>query len=214
MLGACGLPLGPTRFDLKIDEQSLAWALGVVPRFAIHLSLNSAKATREWPLKHHMMMLRALWTRHPDLVVVTSSAAKARERSRLAEFIGMLKDERLQQLPENLCISRLAAVLQRCRIHIGPDSGVLHLAVALGVPTVSFFRQQGAYKSFLPTGPQHRVISVACKCIDHHDAPCEQLGQAECFATIPPDKVVGLVSSALETTHCPALDGLPGGSKL
>jgi lipopolysaccharide heptosyltransferase III len=198
VLAACGLPLGAARFNLKVDEQSSAWAATVVPRFALHLSINSAKATREWPLKHHVEMLHALWDKYPDLVVLTSTAAKPREQERLREFLDLASDARLQALPEKLSIPQLAAVLRRCRLHIGPDSGVLHLAVALEVPTVSFFREQGAYQSFLPKGSHHRVISVPCGCIDHHDAPCERLGRAECFAQIQPGHVAGLVCEELE----------------
>jgi ADP-heptose:LPS heptosyltransferase len=199
VLAACGLTLGPARFDLKVDEQSLAWAARAAPPSAVHLSVNSAKAIREWPLEHHVVMLREVWAKHPDLVVVASTGTRERERERLQQFVGLVKDARLQVLPENLTIPQLAAVLKRCRLHIGPDSGVLHLAVALDVPTISFFREQGAYKSFMPGGPRHQVISMPCSCVDHQDAPCESLGRAECFARIEPARVAALVSKQLAT---------------
>ncbi len=199
MLAACGLKLRPARFDLILDEQSSAWAATVVPTSAVHLSINSAKATREWPLEHHVAMLQAVWTKHPDLMMVASTGAKDRERKRLQQLVDLVKDARLQVLPENLTIPRLAAVLKRCRLHIGPDSGVLHLAVALSVPTISFFREQGAYKSFMPRGRLHRVISMPCTCVDQKDAPCESLGRAECFAQIEPARVAALVSEQLWT---------------
>lgn len=198
MLAACGLVLGPPRFDLKVDEPSSHWAANLVPPLAIHISINSAKATREWPLEHHLKLLHILWAKFPELVILASSAANQREQQRLASFIDLVKDARLRLLPENLSIPQLAGVLQRCRLHLGPDSGVLHLAVALGVPTVSFFREQGAYKSFMPGGPGHRVISVPCDCIDHRYAPCERLGRAECFARIDPSQVAGMVIEQLE----------------
>jgi len=65
------------------------------------------------------------------------------------------------------------------------------------VRTISFFRQQGTYKSFMPAGSNHRVISMPCHCIDHRHAPCEQLGLAECFAQIQPARVAGLVREQL-----------------
>src|SRR5262249_8224969 len=159
MLGACGVPLGKARFDLRIGEEEQAWAAQVVPPSAIHISLSSAKATREWPVEHHVQMFRFVWARHPQLVVLASSSAQERERRRLEELAVKVGDKRFQVLPI-LNIAKLAAVLKRCKLHVGPDSGVLHLAVALDVPTVSFFREQGAYKSFMPRGTHHQVISM------------------------------------------------------
>ena len=198
VLAACGMKLGTVRFGLRIDEHKADWAATIVPSFAMHLSLNSAKATREWPLEHHVQMLEALWTQHPSLAVLATSAVNPREQERLRQFTSLVNDTRLHVLPGTLDIPQLAAVLSRCRLHLGPDSGVLHLAVALGVPTVSFFREQGAFRSFMPSGSRHRVISVPCGCIDHRNAPCEQLGRAECFAQIQPGQVARLVGELLK----------------
>jgi ADP-heptose:LPS heptosyltransferase len=203
VLAACGLSPGEVRFDLAIDEPTARWAASVVPPFAMHLSLNSAKPTREWPLEHHAQMLLAVWREHPRLAVLATSAANPREQERLRQFTALLHDPRLQVLPGNLNIPQLAALLRRSRLHLGPDSGVLHLAVALGVPTVSFFREQGAFRSFMPSGPLHRVISAACHCIDHRNAPCEQLGRAECFAGIQPARVAQLVMELLRQDRLP-----------
>ena len=203
-LAACGVPLGPVRFDLKLDPEAMVWAEGVVPRFAMHVSLNSSKATREWPLEHHVAMFREVWSVHPELQVVISTGAKERERQRLNAFAAMLTDSRLHVITQTTTISQLAALLKHCRLHLGPDSGVLHLAFALGVPTVSFFREQGAYKSFMPVGPDHRVISTPCRCVDDRDSECERQNRGECFARIEPLRVARLVSDALE-----ACRGLP-----
>ena len=197
MLAACGVPLGPARFDLQIDPACAQWAAGQVREPAIHVSVNAAKPTREWPLDHHAALLRAVWARHPELTVMASSGADSRQRQRLRTLAGLVSDARLRILPEDLTIPQLAAVLRRCHLHLGPDSGVLHLAVALALPTVSFFRQQGAYTSFLPKGPHHHVISMPCHCIDGKDAPCERTGQAECFDRIDPLRVAALIDEEL-----------------
>ena len=197
VLAACGLKLGAPRFDLKIDEAAARWAAGIVPPFAIHISPNSSKATREWSSEHHVALLRAVWAEQPELRVMISGSARPRERERLQALVAAVSDPRLQLLPENLSVPQLAAMLARCRLHIGPDSGVLHLAMALDVPTISFFRQQGNYKAFMPVGARHRVISMPCRCVDHHDAPCELTGRGECFAQIEPARVAALVREQL-----------------
>ena len=197
VLAACGLRLSPPRFDLRVDPESSEWAARIVPPMAIHLSVSSSKATREWPLEHHAVFLRTAWAEWPGLQILVSAGAREREQQRLQALAVRVNDPRLKSLPAGLTIPQLAAVLRRCRLHLGPDSGVLHLAVALDVPTISFFRQQGAYQSFMPVGARHRVISMPCHCVDHRDAPCERLGEAECFRRIEPGRVAALVRERL-----------------
>jgi len=197
MLADCGVPLGVPRFNLRVEPAAAAWAAKIVPDNSMHLSINSSKATREWPLEHHVTMLREVWRKHPDLTVMVSTGARERERQRLSAFCDLLNDKRLKVIAETISILQLAALLTRCRLHLGPDSGVLHLAAALGIPTVSFFREQGAYKCFMPVGPIHRVISMPCHCVDHRDAPCETLGRSECFARIEPSLVARLIGEQL-----------------
>lgn len=197
VLAACGLDLQPPRFDLKIPAQERAWSAAIVPEGAIHLSINAGNPFKEWPLEHNAALLKELWTARPETRVMASAGAKPRERERLRKLAASLGDSPLQLLPENLSIAQLAAALDRCRLHIGPDSGAMHLAMALGLPTVSFFREQGAYKSWQPRGAAHRVISVPCDCVDHHDAPCERLGHAACLARIEPAQVARLVGERL-----------------
>jgi len=199
ILAACGLKLGAPRFDLKIDQQSAGWAARMVPGAAVHISPNSAKAMKEWPLEHYVTLVREIWTENPGVRVLVSGGKRARERERLKMLSAKLKDPRLQLLPESLSIPQLAGVLTRSRLHIGSDSGVLHLAVALEVPTISFLREQPHCNAFMPTGPRHRVLSMACSCVDNRDAPCERLNRPECLARIDPPRVAEVVREQLAT---------------
>lgn len=197
VLAACGLSLGSVRFQLRVGEAADGRAAALVPELAVHVSPNSAKPTREWPLEHHAAMFREVWARLPELRFLASSGNSPRERQRLSALLQLVNDARLVVLPPDLTIPQLAAVLNRCRLHLGPDSGVLHLAGALNVQTISLFREQGAYRSFMPQGALHRVITVPCHCIDGRNAPCEALGRSECFGTIEPGRVARLVLAAL-----------------
>jgi ADP-heptose:LPS heptosyltransferase len=193
VLAACGFDLQPARFELRVDDAPAKWAEPLVPRGAVHVSINSANPLKEWPLEHYAEMLRAVWQVEPGLPVVVSAGGNEREQERLRKFIALINDTRLLTLPGQPGIAQLAAAVQRCRVHVGPDSGVVHLAVALGVPTVSFFREQGGYKCWLPVGAAHRTLTVACGCIDHHSGPCEAAGKAECLAKIHPAQVAGII---------------------
>jgi len=206
MLVDCGLKIGEPKFGLQVPSKALQWAHSLVPESAntIHISPCSAKETREWPLDRHAVFLRKLWEHRPDLHVIASAGTKPRERERLTQLARLMSDKRLLALPEPPTIPQLAAVLSCCRLHLGPDSGVLHLAFALGVPTVSFFREQGAWRSFMPVGPNHFVISMPCHCVDHVNAPCEKLGRAECFQNIEPERVLVETIKALQASFAAA----------
>jgi ADP-heptose:LPS heptosyltransferase len=209
VLAACGFQLDPPRFALQVPEAAMKWSADLVPPGTAHLSPNSANPLKEWLLDHHVVLLRSLWADHPGLRVVASGSPNPRERERLSKLVARVNDSRLQLLPENLTLAQLAAVLTRCRLHLGPDSGVMHLAVALGVPTISFFREQGAYRAWLPTGPLHQVIRVPCYCVDHHAAPCERLGHAECLARLEPEQVVRLARERLAESDPPLTNCSP-----
>jgi heptosyltransferase-2/heptosyltransferase-3 len=65
-------------------------------------------------------------------------------------------------------VAQLAALFARCALVLGPDSGPLHLAVAMGRPTVHLYGPADANR-FGPWGPpaRHRVVASPLAC-----APC------------------------------------------
>jgi ADP-heptose:LPS heptosyltransferase len=182
---------------LKVDEASQKWAAGIVPERALHLSINSNNPLKEWPLEHYAAMLKTVWQAQPLLRVAASGNNQEREQGRLKKLATMVDDARFQLLPEDMSIAQLAGALNRCRLHVGPDSGVMHLAVALGVPTISFFRNQKGHKSWLPQGADHQTLIAACTCIDHHAAPCQPAERAECLARLEPTRVAEIVCERL-----------------
>ena len=65
------------------------------------------------------------------------------------------------------------------------DSGVLHLAVALGIATFTVFRKYPGLKEWLPpAGPQHKYLAAGCPCLESGRNHCLAGGRAECLATI------------------------------
>lgn len=71
-------------------------------------------------------------------------------------------------------LAETAAVIARSSLVISGDSGVLHLAAALDVPTISLFGPSSVTK-WAPRGDKHIVI--------HHNLPCSPCST---FGTIPP----------------------------
>lgn len=91
-----------------------------------------------------------------------------------------------------------AAVIQKSALLLSGDSGVLHIAAGLGVPTVSLFGP-GRAKKWAPRGEHHVVINKELPC-----SPCTTFGatppcpnNVRCMSEITVDEVVNAVISLL-----------------
>ena len=198
MLAACGLSLQPAQFQLRPPAADAQWAEENIPTGSVHLSINAASTPlNEWPLEHSVELGKILFREHPGLHLIASASAQPREQERMARFRAQLDHPRLKILPPDLAIARLTAALQRCRLHLGPDSGVVHLAGALGVPTLSLFRESAGRAEWRPTGLGHRHFTVACACYQKPSPDCLARGRAECLAGITPSAVATAVGEML-----------------
>jgi ADP-heptose:LPS heptosyltransferase len=189
VLKACGLTLEAARWNLVIPEEAVARAASLLPIEAIHFSVNASTPLKEWPLEHWIALAKRLLDAEKGLHIVASGSADSREQEQLKTLKEGVACDRLIVLPAKLSIPELAAILKRSRLHVGGDSGVLHLAVAVGTPTVSLFRQYHDASAWMPSGEKHRVLSVPCKCIGQAEPACASKRSSECLATIAPEAV-------------------------
>jgi ADP-heptose:LPS heptosyltransferase len=95
-------------------------------------------------------------------------------------------------------LSETAAVIQKSALLLSGDSGVLHIAAGLGVPTVSLFGP-GRAKKWAPRGEHHIVINKELPC-----SPCTKFGNTppcpynvSCMSNITVDEVVNAVTMLL-----------------
>ncbi|HTA30551.1 MAG TPA: glycosyltransferase family 9 protein [Candidatus Cybelea sp.] len=183
VLASGGFDLQSARFDLRVPEEARQWAKQTVREKVVHLSINASSPIKEWPLEHWIELARALLAADGQFHLAATASASPRERERLATLAKAVNNTRLVCL-ESLSIARLAAVLQRSRLQIGPDSGVLHLAMALGVPTLGIFRDHVGMKEWMPVGEQHRHLVAQCRCLKENRADCLAAGKASCLASI------------------------------
>lgn len=95
----------------------------------------------------------------------------------------------------------LAAVLEGGALWLGSDSGGLHLAAAVGTPTVALFGPTNPAK-WAPPGPRNRVVRADHDCSGcvawHPRAPCLQDGA--CMKTIAVETVQTAAFQQLEVS--------------
>jgi ADP-heptose:LPS heptosyltransferase len=195
VLAAQGFSLEAPRFDFRLSAESKQWAEANVAKQSIHLSINASMALKEWPLGHWIALINKLLATFPSVSLCLTASANAREQERLRQLAAEVKDERVRSFA-GLHLGHLCALLQRCRLHVGVDSGALHLAMALGRPTVTIFRQYDGLSEWAPAGPRHRMVSAPCHCNKVLQPACRASGQAQCLAAITAEEVFAAVAAA------------------
>jgi ADP-heptose:LPS heptosyltransferase len=197
VLAAAGFSLEAARFDLRVPEEARQWADATIAAQSVHLSISASTPVKEWPLENWIDLVQMLLEKRPSVQIVATAGSNPREQERLRKLAAAGSGERLQCI-EGVNIARLAAVLQRCRLHIGSDSGALHLAVAVGVPTLTVFREYSCLAEWMPVGSQHRHLVAACRCIDENRTDCLAAGRSACLAAITPAQVCGQACQQLQ----------------
>jgi ADP-heptose:LPS heptosyltransferase len=196
VLAAAGFPLAAPRFDFCVPEDARRWAEGAIADKPVHLAISASTPVKEWPLENWAGLVRMMAQQKPSIRMIATAGTNPREQERLRQLARSAGTAQLQCF-DTLAIPQLAALLQRCRLQIGADSGVLHLAMALGVPTLTVFRQYAGMEEWVPAGSQHRHLAAVCRCIDENKDDCLKAGRAACLAGISPAQVFAQACPAL-----------------
>jgi heptosyltransferase-1 len=115
--------------DFGLDRARLAPA---PDRYGILLHAT-ARAEKEWPEDRWMALGKALGSRTGSLLLPWGSEA---ERTRSVRIAAALDNARV---PERQSLDRVAALIAGASFVVGVDTGLLHLAAALGVPLIAIF---------------------------------------------------------------------------
>jgi heptosyltransferase-2 len=75
-----------------------------------------------------------------------------------------------------LRLNELARVISKAAFAVSNDSGIMHLAAAVGIPTVGLFGPTHPSLGFSPLGDSCRAITVDEEC-----SPCSRHGERECY---------------------------------
>ncbi|MGP3969929.1 glycosyltransferase family 9 protein [Streptomyces sp. 6N223] len=113
---------------------------------------------RRWPAERFAAVARALH-RSGHQVIVTASPSEAPLAHRVTTLAGLPPEAALVALP----FPRLAALIAAAKAVVVGDTGVSHLATALGTPSVTLFGPVPPTRWGPPPSPHHRVL--------HHPSP-------------------------------------------
>jgi heptosyltransferase I len=116
--------------DFGLARAGLAEAAGAPYAVLLHAT---ARAEKEWPEAAWVALAQALRPRGVTLALPWGTAA---ERARSERIAAGRADARV---PDRQPLDRMARLIAGASFVIGVDTGLLHLAAALGVPLVAIF---------------------------------------------------------------------------
>lgn len=135
-----------TQVYLKPLEQLAIFAADPVPRLAINhqpstinriaIHPGSGSEKKNWPEPNWAAFMQRLLAKHPVTVLIVGGEAEGDKLDRLARLLPPERVEVVRSLP----LTELAARLRSdCTAFIGHDSGISHLAAAVGLPTLALW---------------------------------------------------------------------------
>ena len=189
----------PTSLEAEIyaDPSLAASARQILPaERAVVCHVASSQPKKEWPLAHWAALYRlATGTRFH---VVFTTARGEREQSLMTGLKHLIPDATI--LPPIPDLPLFLAVLARAGAFIAGDTGPLHFAAGLGVPTISLFGPSSP-ACWGPIGKRHQILTGnSCTC-DGNWSVCQNA--SHCLAAISPEQVFTCLQSVFTEPNRP-----------
>jgi len=170
----------PPLKDANLPDPGAIWESDGRPRVLLVPGASRRGAIKRWPLHHWMELARALkgrcqmrWSLGP-------------EEEALREWLP--RESGVTALPR-VTLWELASLVRQADKVVAPDTGLLHLAVVLGVPVVALFGSSDPVVAGLPEG-SGLVLRTGIECSPCRERQCQRL---QCLEELRPHSVAAAI---------------------
>lgn len=167
------------------------------PIIAIHPGSGGYSLARRWDAAHFASVADALIEQHVARIVIVGSKQDGGDAVMAAMKYPAL------DLSGQTTLGQLAAVLERCALYLGADSGVMHIAAAVGIPVVAIFGPSN-HTAFRPWSPNGRALVVRSAPLC---SPCSYVGTGvglregcaarTCIRMVTPEQILAAADTLL-----------------
>jgi len=133
----------------------------------IGLNIGGTWPTKRWTIEGFAKLADELQLNYHCKVIFLGSSG---DLPRVRKIVNLMKTTPLLATGRTN-LSELAALVKRCALVISNDSGPVHVAAAVGTPTITIFGPSDEIK-YRPYGKDHLIVKS--------NAPCRPCGKHEC----------------------------------
>lgn len=175
--------------DPNLREEGRRWFLdrgwnGRDPLIALHPGAGSR--AKRWPIQRFIDLARYLWLQKKARLLIISGPAEPELADPIEAALPAEAAFRADSVPLNL----IAALLVQCTGFVGNDSGIAHLAAALGIRSTVLFGPT-LPRHWAPLGKHVAVIRDASGC----RACVSRSGEHTCLQNITVEKAIDAMQS-------------------
>ncbi len=140
-LHTLGIPIDDKRTKVYFSGKDMEWAQklleGILPQNPgplIALNLGASWPAKTWSMSKFSELARQLIKRFNSTILLVVGPG---QQKKIANFNFMF--DQPCPIVETNSLTRLAAVISHCNMYISNDCGPMHLAAAVGTPTIGIF---------------------------------------------------------------------------
>lgn len=166
----------------EIDKKLIQWGINPEEKL-IALNAGGTWPTKRWTVNGFAQLADILNRKYGKVIFVGSAGDLS-----LVEAIVDLMETKPVIATGKTTLPELAALLARCDLVISNDSGPVHVAAAVGTPTITIFGPSDDLK-YRPLGENHKIVktTIECRPCGKHQCP---LSHHRCMTEIKVDDII------------------------
>jgi lipopolysaccharide heptosyltransferase II len=163
-------------------------------RPTVAIAPGAAHATKRWPVEHWRQLVQQVATRGLQVVIVGSADDAA-----VAAAIAQGSGSGLANVAGRFGLQGTGALLRRSAAVVSGDTGVMHMATAVGTPVIALFGPTVRAFGFFPYSDRAQVLELgmSCRPCSSKGGPRCPLGHHLCLRNIGPEAVYQALSRTL-----------------
>ncbi|HKV39062.1 MAG TPA: lipopolysaccharide heptosyltransferase II [Blastocatellia bacterium] len=197
-LGTRRVPLSEARSQIFLSDSDRRFALDYFSRSGIRAGdtvlgiqpgTSPTMTWKQWPIERYRDLIERLVEASPRVRIVLFGSA---HEVAIGKDLTRGLEQSVTLAAGKTTVKQVAAMIERCRTLICNDSGLMHVAAAVGTPVIAIYGPTDIRRTS-PLGDGHTVIRRTLSC-----SPCFKLeGEDElhrcphhdCLMTIPAEEV-------------------------